>query len=168
MSGFCATPLWDTNLTWHSENPDLTACFHKTALVYLPAALFLLLLPLELWLQSKAPKLKISWTLVNILKLVVACLLVLVNLVGLLLVVTGEEDSVTANLVASIVRLVTDGALILCLVRNKRSGRVTSPVTFTFTALVFLTSCFTLASVLRFSNTDGQVLTQTYYSWECC
>ena len=81
--------------------------------------------------------------------------------VELLLVGTGEEDSVTAHLVASIVRLVTDGALILCLVRNKRSGRVTSPVTFTFTALAFLTSCFTLASVLRFSNTAGQVLTQT-------
>ena len=60
MSGFCATPLWDTNLTWHSENPDLTACFQKTALVYLPAALFLLLLPLELRLQSKSHKVQID------------------------------------------------------------------------------------------------------------
>ena len=116
--GFCATPLWDLDLTWYSDNPDFTACFHKTVLVYLPAAIFLLLLPLELYLQGHSSRRKIPWTPVNILRLLLAGLLLLVNLVELVVVV-GEEALVAVDLTASLVRLVSDAAFLLCLVRNK-------------------------------------------------
>ena len=35
-SSFCLDPLWDSNLTWFTNDPDFTLCFHSTALVYLP------------------------------------------------------------------------------------------------------------------------------------
>jgi hypothetical protein len=34
--------LWDMNLTWNTENPDFTSCFHVTVLTYIPAAVLLL------------------------------------------------------------------------------------------------------------------------------
>ena len=25
----CSGPIWDLNLTWYTDNPDFTPCFHK-------------------------------------------------------------------------------------------------------------------------------------------
>ena len=47
---FCASPLWDLNLTWLvEERPDFTPCFHNTVLVYTPLAVLVLLTPLQLY-----------------------------------------------------------------------------------------------------------------------
>ena len=29
IDAFCPDPLWDANLTWYTESPDFTACFHQ-------------------------------------------------------------------------------------------------------------------------------------------
>ncbi len=43
-SSFCPDSLWDLSLTWYTDDPDFTRCFHETVLVYIPAALLLLIL----------------------------------------------------------------------------------------------------------------------------
>ena len=32
MNTYCVSDLWNTNLTWNTDDPDFTACFHKTIL----------------------------------------------------------------------------------------------------------------------------------------
>ena len=32
LTTFCVSPLWDLNVTWYTEDPDFTPCFHKTVL----------------------------------------------------------------------------------------------------------------------------------------
>ena len=27
---FCPDPLWDADLTWNTDSPDFTVCFHQT------------------------------------------------------------------------------------------------------------------------------------------
>lgn len=27
---FCPDPLWDADLTWHTDDPDFTVCFQQT------------------------------------------------------------------------------------------------------------------------------------------
>ena len=29
IDAFCPDPLWDANLTWNTDSPDFTACFHQ-------------------------------------------------------------------------------------------------------------------------------------------
>ena len=29
---YCVADVWNANLTWNSEDPDFTPCFHKTIL----------------------------------------------------------------------------------------------------------------------------------------
>ena len=36
LTTFCVSPIWDANLTWNTNDPDFTPCFHKTVLVYVP------------------------------------------------------------------------------------------------------------------------------------
>ena len=31
-STYCVADVWNGNLTWNSEDPDFTPCFHKTIL----------------------------------------------------------------------------------------------------------------------------------------
>ncbi len=30
--GFCPDPLWDADLTWNTDDPDFTICFHQTVI----------------------------------------------------------------------------------------------------------------------------------------
>ena len=34
-SGFCGGPLWDWAITWETENPDFTICYHQVMEVVL-------------------------------------------------------------------------------------------------------------------------------------
>jgi hypothetical protein len=38
----CRSELWDLSLTWNTESPDFTPCFHATVLVYIPALVLLI------------------------------------------------------------------------------------------------------------------------------
>ena len=46
-ASFCASPLWDLELSWNTTNPDFTPCFHQSVLTYIPAAALLLALPFQ-------------------------------------------------------------------------------------------------------------------------
>ncbi|XP_012434034.5 ATP-binding cassette sub-family C member 3 isoform X1 [Taeniopygia guttata] len=37
MEAFCGSRFWDSNLTIHTENPDLTPCFQNTILAWIPS-----------------------------------------------------------------------------------------------------------------------------------
>ncbi len=50
VQNFCDSPLWDANLTWWSDRPDFTPCFHATVLPLVPGMFLLVTLPLQLWL----------------------------------------------------------------------------------------------------------------------
>lgn len=49
-TSFCNGPLWDSNLTWYTNEPDLTECFRDTILIGIPCAvLWCIGLPIWLW-----------------------------------------------------------------------------------------------------------------------
>ena len=65
---FCGGPLWDLNLTWYTEDPDFTACFHRTVLSWVPAGFLLVLGPLETWGYMSSLHRNIPWSFLNISK----------------------------------------------------------------------------------------------------
>ena len=46
--GFCPGPFWDVDLTWNTDSPDFTPCFHQTVLVYAPIVVGLVVALIEL------------------------------------------------------------------------------------------------------------------------
>ena len=46
-ASFCASDLWDLQLSWYTTNPDFTPCFHQSVLTYIPTAVLLLALPFQ-------------------------------------------------------------------------------------------------------------------------
>jgi len=124
---FCPGPFWDTNLTWYTDQPDFTSCFHKTFLIYFPCSILWILTPLELWLNERNKKGDISWSRVNLLKLAQDALLVATSVAKLAFVVwisTFEDYEVTLEgLIGTISLTVTFCLDFALMVLAKRSGK---------------------------------------------
>ena len=80
---FCDDPLWDLGLTWYTENPDFTTCFHQTVLTYLPFGVLLLSTPLSVWSSNKSRDRRVPWTFVNISKVALNLLLIILPFIDL-------------------------------------------------------------------------------------
>jgi len=128
MSEFCSGPLWNTTLTWESNQPDFTACFHKTVLIYFPCLLLWILAPVEGVINVYSTKRYIQFSWVNISKILLDFCLVATTTVEILYVnwlfknPDVESSSQIADFVAAGLKLVTfclDFALVLW---AKKSG----------------------------------------------
>ena len=86
---FCEDPLWDLNLTWLTDNPDFTTCFHQTVLVYLPAVLLLLLTPYQIWICKISKDRLIPLKVPFLLKIGFNVILMLLPIIGKLGVVVS-------------------------------------------------------------------------------
>ena len=78
---FCDDPLWDLNITWYTNNPDFTTCFHQTVLLYIPSIILFIFYPLSLWSSYKSPDRSIPWNLFNKLKLALNMVLIILPIV---------------------------------------------------------------------------------------
>lgn len=48
FGGFCDTPLWQSNVTWHTRHPRLTPCFEQTVLKWIPFSVLIVFYPLKM------------------------------------------------------------------------------------------------------------------------
>jgi ATP-binding cassette subfamily C (CFTR/MRP) protein 1 len=111
---FCPDPLWDSNLTWYTDNPDFTVCFQQTALIYVPSLALLLLTPFQFRVLSQSRDRNVPWSILNILRFSLNAILTVLCLVDLGYTVeafaSNREDDVYAYsvfIVANVVRIAT-------------------------------------------------------------
>ena len=53
--GFCRDLFFNATVSWNTDDPDLTLCFRKTALIWVPCAAFWIILPFHLRNLFKTP-----------------------------------------------------------------------------------------------------------------
>ncbi|XP_065206730.1 multidrug resistance-associated protein 1-like isoform X3 [Planococcus citri] len=75
LTEFCGSTFWDSNITWDTEYPDLTLCFEKTVLVWVPCAFLWLLLPLEWYYLRHSKTSDIPLNIYNVAKLIAIAIL---------------------------------------------------------------------------------------------
>ena len=80
---FCQTELWNWNLTWYSESPDFTPCFHKTVLVYFPCLVLWTLGLFEHFVNLGSRKIPLPWCFTLIARLSTVVLLILNSLASI-------------------------------------------------------------------------------------
>ena len=69
IMNLCDGPLWDTNLTWYTDDPDFTPCFHKLVLSSAPTVFLLLFLPLQIFFAYNSKGRTVPWGKLNIVKI---------------------------------------------------------------------------------------------------
>ena len=125
---FCSGELWNLNLTWYTDSPDFTACFHKTVLVYLPCVFLWLFSPFEVRWNFLNSRRLVPWTFLNVAKLVSCSLLVIISVLELITfgILKKDEEAASevdaANFVGSSVKLATFLLEIGLILSGRRSG----------------------------------------------
>ena len=105
---FCPDPLWDSNLTWFTDNPEFTVCFEQTAFVYVPAAALLILSPFQWQLIRESKDRNVPWSLLNGLRFGLTVLLAILCLVDLgFKVYLLSTSAHLVSVVSSAVKVVT-------------------------------------------------------------
>lgn len=99
--------LQDSALSWYTRNPDLTQCFQKTVLVWIPCWFLCLMIPLHIYLLRRSNSHNHKWTWNSLTKMVAnssaayyfrACFgywLAVLQIVAVILVVVSMTDLTT-------------------------------------------------------------------------
>nr|AVT42143.1 ABC transporter C [Lissorhoptrus oryzophilus] len=80
LDKFCGSPFWNSSLTWYTDDPELTRCFEKTALVLIPISFLFLISPFEIFYLKHSPNRNIPWNWKNSLKIITTTALALICL----------------------------------------------------------------------------------------
>ena len=149
-AGFCEDPLWDANLTWNTDNPDFTTCFHETVLVYVPAALLLLLSPLQFYGAVSSRDRHIPWSLISFSRLAANCTLTVLPIIDLAyeLVHRTSDGIYPVHLVSASVKIISYGLALVIATLCRRRGLVSSGALTIFWLSAAICGAFTFRSVL--------------------
>lgn len=131
MDKFCGSPLWNTTLTWHSDEPDFTKCFEKTFLVWIPCVFICIFSPLELHYQKISNNKHIAWNWKNFAKLLINALICLVCVVDFFHGASGDVLA-KVDILMPLCKLVSFGLAFTAAYRNKIYGIQSSAVLFLF------------------------------------
>ncbi|XP_035434176.2 multidrug resistance-associated protein 1 [Spodoptera frugiperda] len=142
LDSFCGSTFWDSNLTWYTDNPDLSPCFQKTFLVWVPCAFMWVAALVDVYHIVSSKEGNIPWNKLNISKLVIALSLVVLQILNLILVTyasSNEENKIyDADFYEPVVKLLTLMLCITIICYNRKYGVMTSGVLFIFWLLLIL------------------------------
>ena len=91
---FCDDPLWNYTLIWESETPNFTDCFQKSIIPFIPFTILLLFSGIELTIYSSQRKRmvgRIRLNYYNIIKLLVALCLAILDMIELALIIENDN-----------------------------------------------------------------------------
>ncbi|GAB6025159.1 Multidrug resistance-associated protein 1 [Chamberlinius hualienensis] len=82
--------FWDYSLSWNTTAPRFTDCFQNTILIFIPCTFLWLFLPCKINSFRHSKSRLIPWTILNISKIVLNCILTLLPVINLLFII--KED----------------------------------------------------------------------------
>uniref|UniRef100_A0A182X349 ABC-type glutathione-S-conjugate transporter n=1 Tax=Anopheles quadriannulatus TaxID=34691 RepID=A0A182X349_ANOQN len=131
--------LQDLNLTWYTDDPDLTPCFQQTVLVWAPCAFLWLFSFLELYYLRKSANKDVPWSFVNVSKLLVIGSLIVLTIVDLANAISTDGISAPLFYYTPVIKLASFIFVAILIYLNKHYGMRTSGLLFLFWFL--LTVC---------------------------
>ncbi|XP_049538580.1 multidrug resistance-associated protein 1 isoform X5 [Anopheles darlingi] len=140
MDDFCGSKFWDLNLTWYTDDPDLTPCFQQTVLVWAPCAFLWVFSLLELYYLRRSPNKDIPWSFVNLSKLFLIGLLIVLTIVDLANAISTDGVSAPVFYYTPAIKIATFVFAGILVFLNKRYGMRTSGLLFMFWLLLTIFS----------------------------
>ncbi|XP_034949722.1 multidrug resistance-associated protein 1 isoform X2 [Chelonus insularis] len=151
MDLFCGSQFWDTNLTWYTEDPDLTLCFQKTVLVWTPCVFLWAFSFLEAYYLISSKKRDVPYTWKFFAKGFITVILILLSVVDLGMAIYQSYSNIVYNVdyYTPIIKIVTFSLAAFLLYYNKKFGMRTSGLLFLFWFLLAFCGIVQFRSMLR-------------------
>jgi len=154
LCGVDNPPFFNQSQSWNTIHPDVSSCFRKTILIWIPCAYFWLLLPLRLK-QIMKKKGRLGHQVIgdisklNICKVVVACFLIIIGIIDLAFELTENAEITVANIVDPSMRIITFCAVIALLQGERLNGFISSWLQFFFWLLFLIGGAIGMYSNIR-------------------
>ncbi|KAI4481391.1 hypothetical protein M0804_009511 [Polistes exclamans] len=165
MDQFCGSKFWDANLTWNTDDPDLTECFQKTVLIWVPCLFLWIFSAMEVYYLLNSRRKNIPYTWLYISKQVLTAALIVLTVVDLGKAIYNIPYETVYNVdyvtpVIKIISFVLAGTLLFY---NKKYGMRTSGLLFLFWFFLVLCGIVQFRSLLiRYSNEELTYLFVSY------
>ena len=161
LCGEYNSTFYDQTQSWDTFDPDVTSCFRRTVLIWIPCAFFWLFLPIRLK-QIMQRKGQIGAVqpggagLLNVSKTLAASFLVIIGIIDLAMAIGGIGTPVGAVILADALdaslRILTFAAVIGLIQGEKINGFITSWLQFFFWLIFLATGIIGLYSNIRGFN----------------
>ncbi|ODM95243.1 Multidrug resistance-associated protein 1 [Orchesella cincta] len=138
MDEFCGSVFWDPDVTWNTNNPDLTPCFEKTVLVWFPCGFLWFASVLDVYYTFTNRSRQIPRSPLNVSKIMVTLLLIVLELLMLKDAVFPSDDRYIypVDLASPVIKIATYIFYITLLIYSLRKGVQSSGVQFMFWLLI--------------------------------
>nr|XP_029724825.1 multidrug resistance-associated protein 1-like isoform X4 [Aedes albopictus] len=140
MDEFCGSRFWDQNLTWYTEDPDLTTCFQQTVLVWTPCAFLWVFSLIELYYLRNSRNRNVPWSVLNITKLAIVSTLIVLTIVDLIKAISTDEAVAPVYFYTPVIKIATFAFAAGLIYLNKFYGMRTSGLMFLFWGFLVLCS----------------------------
>ncbi|XP_006612231.1 multidrug resistance-associated protein 1 [Apis dorsata] len=151
MDQFCGTEFWNYNLIWNTDDPEITECFQKTVLVWVPCAFLWLFSGIEIYyfLNSKNKNIPYTWLFIS--KQILIITLILLNIVDLGIAIhkSTYEKVYNVDYCTPIIKIVTFLKTSILVTYNRKYGMRTSGLLFLFWFLLALCGIIEYRSLLK-------------------
>ncbi|XP_020285956.1 multidrug resistance-associated protein 1 isoform X1 [Pseudomyrmex gracilis] len=171
MDQFCGTKFWDANLTWHTNDPDLTECFQKTILIWTPCAFLWVFSAMEAYylLNSKRRNVPYTWLFFSKLVLTVGLIILSIIDIGVAIYASTHRTVYSVDYYTPFIKIVTFVLASILMIYNRKQGMQTSGLLFLFWFFLALCGCVQYRSCIndlikRVEPTYALVSYMIYYS----
>ncbi|XP_011049414.1 PREDICTED: multidrug resistance-associated protein 1 isoform X2 [Acromyrmex echinatior] len=143
MDQFCGTKFWDANLTWYTNDPDLTECFQKTILVWVPCIFLWTFSAMEAYYLLNSKRRNVPYTWLFIFKQVLTIGLILLSIVDLGMAIHESTFRMvySVDYYTPIVKIVSFTLASTLMQYNRKHGMRTSGLLFLFWFFLAICGC---------------------------
>ena len=153
---FCGSPLWDSSLTWDTNDPDFTDCFHKTIFAWTPSVILFLLAPIEVRSYLMSVNRHTPWNLYNILKITLTIALIAISITGLIFNISSSSDLPDVDYITPVIFILSFLMSLVLLLLSQRYGVHTSYTQFFFYLLSVVCGAPILRNLVKKQNEEDK------------
>ncbi|XP_047368141.1 multidrug resistance-associated protein 1 isoform X1 [Vespa velutina] len=156
MDQFCGSKFWDTDLSWNTDDPDLTECFQKTVLIWVPCVFLWSFSVMEAYYMLNSRRKNIPYTWLYISKQVLTTILIVLTIVdlGRAIYKSYYEAVYNVDYYTPFVKIITFILAGILLFYNKKYGMRTSGLLFLFWFLLVLCGIVQFRTLLRQNSNE--------------
>ncbi|XP_045474208.1 multidrug resistance-associated protein 1 isoform X6 [Harmonia axyridis] len=164
LDRFCGSQFWDNSLSWNTTDPDLTVCFERTVLVWIPCLFLwgLSFFDVSYILNSKNKD--IPWNWLNVSKFILTLFLCVLSAAEFIVNLTSDKELYNVDIFTPGIRILSFALSALLLLYNRKYGLRTSGLQFLFWLLLVVCGAFQLRTEIRVaSDRDGYLISYHEY-----
>ncbi|XP_066599372.1 multidrug resistance-associated protein 1 isoform X2 [Prorops nasuta] len=153
MDQFCGSKFWDTDLIWNTDDPDLTECFQKTILIWVPCIFLWTFSAMEAYylLNSKRKNIPCTWLFVSKQVLTIGLIILSCIDIGKAIHTNTYEIVYRVDYYTPFIKIISFALAATLLIYNKKYGMRTSGLLFLFWFFLVICGVVQYRSLIRAS-----------------